>query len=414
VAAPPSSQTHAPPLAATTNPYRWVILGAVWWLYACFGMMTASLAPLVQPITRELDISHSAMGAVLGAWPLVYIVSATPCGALTDRFGPRRMLMIAMLVIAVSGLLRGTAGSHLALFLAVAFFGLGGPLVSIGAPKLVSLWFDSRERPVAVGIYSTGSALGVILALSLTNSVLMPLMDGNWRHVIYVYSAMALFACVLWLAISHHPAAREMERHIAAQPRVSQLGVIVDLLRLPAVRYILAISVGVFFFNHGLNNWLPEILRTGGMDPKSAGYWASIPTAIGIGAALVIPRLATPQRRFAVLGGLLASASVATLMLHSAGGIPLLAALTLQGIARGSLVAVAVLCLMEARDVGNRHAGSASGLFFSAGEIGGVLGPLTIGILYDATGGFAVSLYLLTGICAILLLLLGRLRRASA
>ena len=44
----------------------------------------------MQPITRDLAISHSAMGAVLGAWPLVYIAAAAACGALTDRMGPRR------------------------------------------------------------------------------------------------------------------------------------------------------------------------------------------------------------------------------------------------------------------------------------------------------------------------------------
>ena len=51
-------------------------------------------------------------------------------------------------------------------------------------------------------------------------------------------------------------------------------------------------------------------------------------------------------------------------------------------------------------------------MYFTAGEIGGVLGPLTIGTLYDATGGFTVALYFLAALCAWQLGLLSRLRAA--
>ena len=61
----------------TRHPYRWLMLGGVWLLYFCFGLSIAALAPLVQPITRELDISLVVMGWIFGAWPLVYIKSIT-------------------------------------------------------------------------------------------------------------------------------------------------------------------------------------------------------------------------------------------------------------------------------------------------------------------------------------------------
>ena len=402
-----------PAFAAAAHPYRWAILAAVWLLYSCFGLTVASMAPLVRPITRELGISHAVMGGVLGAWPLVYIVSAAPSGVLMDRLGPRLTLCLAMLLIALSAGLRGLAGGQVSLFLAVAVFGLGGPMVSIGAPKLVALWFAGRERGMAMGIYMTGPSLGAIAALSLTNSVLMPLLEGNWRMVLFLYAGLALVAALVWFAVSSHPVAIEVERRIAAEPRAAQGKVFADLLRLRRVQIILVMSVGMFFFNHGLNNWLPEILRTGGMDAKTAGYWASIPTAVGVVGALLILRLATPPRRLAILSALLASAGVASMLLHY-GGAPLAFGLVCQGIARSSMMTIAVLLLMETPEVGARHTGSASGLFFSAGEVGGVLGPLTIGVLYDRTGDFALALYLLTAICVVLLLLLGLLRRASA
>jgi len=59
-----NSEATLPDIVYATHPYRWVVLAGVWLAYACFGMTVASLAPLMQPITRDLAISDSAMGAV--------------------------------------------------------------------------------------------------------------------------------------------------------------------------------------------------------------------------------------------------------------------------------------------------------------------------------------------------------------
>jgi MFS-type transporter involved in bile tolerance (Atg22 family) len=56
--------------------------------------------------------------------------------------------------------------------------------------------------------------------------------------------------------------------------------------------------------------------------------------------------------------------------------------------------------------------GAAGGMYFTAGEIGGVLGPLTIGTLADLSGGFAAGLYFLAALCAWQLALLTRLKTA--
>jgi cyanate permease len=386
------------------------MLAGVWLVYYCFGLQTAAMASLVKPMTDDLGLSYSAMGAVLGAWQLVYIATALPCGAFLDRVGLRRALFLSAVIMAASGMLRSLAVDHLTLFLAVALFGLGGPLISIGAPKLISQWFAGGERGLAMGLYITGPALGNITALSLTNSVGMPLAGGSWRAVLLAYAVFVLGAGIAWLVVSSHEANRTMEKNAAAEPKANQLRIFAGLIRLRSVRIVLLMSIGIFFFNHALNSWLPEILRSGGMDAKSAGYWSSVPTVAGIIGALLIPRLAIPSRRLAILFVLFVAAAAASLLLQSGAGPALATGLVLQGLARSSMMTVSVLVLMETRDVESRNMGAAVGMFFSAAEIGGVLGPLTIGTLSDLTGGFAAGLYLLTGICVALTVLLWVLR----
>lgn len=393
----------------TPSWYRWLLLFGVWLLYGSFGLVATSLAPLVMPIEIELGLSHAAMGTVMGAWQLVYIASAIPCGILLDKLGPRWALTIGVSFIAASALARGMADSFTALLLAVMLFGLGGPIVSAGAPKVVTGWFTGSSRGLAMGIYMTGPAIGGIVSLTLTHSVLLPVL-GSWRTVLFLWAGFAAAVAIVWLAISSHPALQRAGDEYTASPGLPQTQVLGILLRQPAVILVLLMSIGVFLFNHGLNNWLPELLRASGMTLVEAGYWAAIPTVIGIAGSLMIPRLATPGRRFNILIILSLSAAGASLLLHFQEAPLLFSGLLLQGIARSSLMTVLVLTLVELPGIGERYAGVASGLFFSAAEVGGVLGPLSLGLLYDWTGGFDAGLYALTAIAVSLALGAQRLK----
>ncbi|MBM3504279.1 MAG: MFS transporter [Alphaproteobacteria bacterium] len=393
------------------------MLAGTWLVYFCFGLSNGAMPPLVDAITRDLGLSHTQIGSVLGAWPLVYIAAALPCGALVDRIGLRRGLMAACVIMAISGFLRMMAWDHLSLFIAVAVLGLGGPMISVGAPKLIAQWFAGKERGLAMGIYITGPGLGGIVALWLTNSTLMPLLDSRWTNVVLVYALFVLAAGVVWLVLSAHPASRDAERRQAAGPRPPQFQVFAAIIRLRAVQLVLVMSIGIFFLNHGLNNWLPTLLRYDGFDGATADYWASVPTVVGVIAALIIPRLATPARRFLIFGLLLVSSALATLALQSNEWPILAPGLLLQGIARSSLMTVAILILMETPGVDPRNMGAAGGLFFTAAEIGGVLGPLTIGILLDATRGFSAALFMLTainiGLLGLMMILRAEAQRAG-
>jgi cyanate permease len=397
-----------------TNPYRWTILSGVWLAYFCFGLTIVTLAPLVAEISNDLNLSHSQIGAALGAWQLVYIVTAIPLGILLDRIGTRRGLMIAFIVIATSVVLRANANGFGSLFIAVAVFGLGGPMVSIGAPKLISQWFEGKERGFAMGIYMTAPTLGSIIGLSMTNSLFMPMFSGDWRSVMMLYAIFIISASAIWWLITAHKDSKFVELSLAAEPRESQKDNFVRLIKIPAFQIVLLMSIGIFFFNHGLNNWLPEILRSKGLSATEAGYLASIPAAFAVISSLLIPRLATPSRRIWILFIVFSACGVSSLMLQSTDGTFLPIALILQGIARGSMMTLSVLILLDLPQVGSKRAGVAGGMFFSAAEIGGVMGPLSIGVMSDWNGGFSTTLYMLTAVSVFLLFLLIALWRQKS
>jgi cyanate permease len=391
---------------------RWLVLAGVWGLYTSFGLVATSIAPLVPLIEADLGLSHAAMGSIMGAWQLVYIGAAIPCGMLLDRLGSRRALAIGVAAIAASSLGRSFADDYATFLLSVMIFGIGGPIISAGAPKVVTEWFQGSTRGFAMGVYTTGPAIGSVVSLTLTHSVLIPLL-GDWREVLRLFSLVAAAAGVFWLLVSSLPAARAGEARDAGERARPQLAATQELFALPAVRLLLAMSVGTFMFSHGLANWLPELLHAGGMPKVEAGYWSAIPTAVGIGAALLIPRLATPKRRFSLLLGLVGAACLSSLLMQFDHRTALFSGLFLQGVARSTLMTVLILTLVELPGIGDRRAGTATGLFFAAAEVGGVLGPLGLGVLYDATGGFSAGLGFLTLTTAVLALGVVHLERLA-
>lgn len=384
---------------ASKPQYRWVLLAAVWGVYAGFGMVAGSMGPVVGAVRADLGLSKSAMGLVLGAWQLVFLGSATPAGRLIERIGLRWSLTIAAAVVCVSGVARAAATNLPTLYAAVAIFGIGGPLISIGTPKLIADWFSGAERGTAVGIYSTAPSVGSMVALATANSVLVPA-TGSWRGAVAIYGLVAGLAGVLWWMVGARAAEAPGARPAGGKAGSAAGGGGRALLRLPVVRLVLALAVGSFLYSHAISNWLVAMLQERGRSPSLASNLAALTTLVGIAAAATVPRLAARGSRWLLLSGVYVMGTVGAAALPVLPGFAVVAALVLIGIARSAAVPVAMLTLMDDPGVGPERMAAAGGLYFTAGEIGGVAGPLMVGVVADATGGFTAAALVLAGVTA--------------
>ena len=380
-------------------PYRWVMLALLWLLYFTFGLVYSSTSPLVTPIIEDLAISYGQMGTVMGSWQFVYILAAVFAGVAIDRWGVRRALFFGMLVISLSAVLRGYASGFESLLLGVSLFGVGGPMISIGAPKTISLWFQGRDRGTAVGIYTTGPRMGSMLALCATNSLVMPILGYSWRWTFVCYGLFALAVALLWGF-----AAREIRFVKTAEtPPINK--VFLRLVKTYNIRIVLVSGLLSFTVMHGFTTWLPKLLESLGMTPKMAGFGAAVPLLAGIPGTLIIPRLTPPRARgWAVaLLSILAGAAIFSVAVLP---LPLMVGLILFGVASSSLIPLLMLMLMEIPEVGPAYMGAAGGIFFSVAEIGGFLGPFLVGCMVDLTGNFWVGMSSLAGLSLVIVFLI--------
>ncbi len=393
----------APPI--TGQSYRWVMLGLIWLIYAVFGMISASVAPLVTSIKGDLDVSFTEMGIVLGAWQLMYIATAPIAGTLIDKIGLRRALGIGVLLIVVSAFLRAFAGGFPTLFLAVAMFGVGGPTISIGSPKMVSMWFGSKERGLATGIYSTAPILGTVTILAGANSIFVPL-TGGWRETFMALGVLAFFTAVAWWVLSREPDTTSAQASAAARQFAgmaqSPWGVISEIVRERNVQMILVLAIGTFAVSHGLFTWLPSLLQSNGMAPDEAGFWAAVPSLVGIVGLLTLPRIIVAGHRAKATSVLLVMWGISLVLLSQTTGVPLFFGLAMMGFVNSCIMPALMLILMETPIVGPQRMGMAAGLYFSVAEIGGFGGPFLLGRVYDASGSLVGGVMFLAVVALVL------------
>ena len=365
---------------------RWWLLASLWSLYASFGLVAGSLAPLLARVRVDLGMSRTAMGAALGAWPFAYLFVAIGAGRLLDRIGLRWGLAIGAAFIAISGFTRALAQGPVSLWCAVAIFGLGGPFISVGAPKLVAEHFAEDERGRAVGIYSTASSLGAVVALVV--AVPMRSTFGSWRWVVVVFAACSVIAGLVWVWVGRDEGAVSLPDEGEA--------LAFDLLRDRTVRWVMVLAVGAFFVSHSLGGWMPDMLRQVGWSESGASWVVAIGVLCGIGGALVLPPLASATRRGPMLASLFVLlAGGMWLLVLDAPALHVVAA-PIIGMARVTLVPISMLILMSSPGVDARRMGVAGGLFFTAGEMGGVAGPWMTGFARDLGSDFVPAVAMLS------------------
>ncbi|MEE4603092.1 MAG: MFS transporter [Desulfobacteraceae bacterium] len=373
--------------------YRWVMLLLLWLLYIAFGLVARSITPLVTPILNELRMSYSQMGFILGSWQLTYILVALVAGAILDRWGIQKSIFAGALVIGFSASTRFYATGFWTMLIAIVLFGIGGPMISIGGPKTISEWFSGRSRGVAVGIYTTGPWIGGLMALALTNSLVMPLVSGSWRLTFVCYGMLTFSFALLWLFLARSSASKP----VAVEASI--IDVFKNLIAVRNVQILLIMALFAFAINHGFSNWLPKIFEENGMSASQAGYAASIPIASGIPAILFLPSLIPPRFRGQAIALFALLSAVNLVLVMKTSGTPLYIALMVLGFVSSPFMPLMLLILMENPSVGTEYMGAAGGMFFCVAEIGGFSGPSIMGILVDLTGTFMAGTIFLAIIC---------------
>jgi MFS transporter, ACS family, glucarate transporter len=183
---------------------RWIILVLVVLVMLVEALQRASMGIAGKVIQDEFQLTTQKLGWILSAFGLGQTVSQIPWGLAGDRYGPRRILMLAVLCSAISTLSIGlTPGKSSFAWLSVAgylmlmrfFGGVGMAAGPSNSNKIVSLWMSPSERATGSSAIPFGSGLGSGLAPILTA---LTMQRYGWRFSYFLFAGIAIAVAIVW------------------------------------------------------------------------------------------------------------------------------------------------------------------------------------------------------------------------
>ncbi len=208
---------------------KWWVLGALSFALLAVSLDMTVLNIALPTLATELDASTSDLQWFADSYNLVLAALLLPAGMLGDRYGRKKMLLMALLVFGAGSIGCANATSSEMLIGMRALLGLGAAFLLPLSMSILPVMFQGKERTKAMMIWATSNMLGIPLG---------PIV-GGWLLKNYEWGAVFLlnipFVIIGLLAIG----ILMPENRSAVRARIDYLGVLTSSTGLLAITYAL-------------------------------------------------------------------------------------------------------------------------------------------------------------------------------
>ena len=428
---------------------RYVVLAMIFIVSTLNYASRATLSIAGPAASKQLGINAKQLGYLFSAFSWSYVIAQIPGGWLLDRFGSRNVYALSILFWSIFTFLQGYAALFTAGFAIVMFFSLRLLLGFAEAPafpansRIVAAWFPASERGTAAAIFNSSQYFATFLFAPLSGWITA---RYGWTWVFFVTGAMGIVVAGAWMKTVYSP---------ASHPRVSESelkyiesgGALVQMDKPASVvkanpgggsqwtamgqllgnRMLLGVYLGQYcittittFFT----TWFPVYLvQERHMSILKAGFTASLPALCGFfggilggmfsDALLRTGRSLTVARKVPiVLGMLLSTSLILCNFVASETIVVVIMSLAFLGKGIGAL-GWAVVADTSPKQI----AGLSGGLFNMFGNATGIITPIVIGYIVDATHSYKGALIFVAANAAVAILsylfIVGEIKRVE-
>lgn len=154
-------------------------------------------------IKDYLQLSPAEIGVMLSSFFFGYALFNFVGGYLSDIYGPRKVMAIAMLTWSLFCGLTGVAFSYIILFIIRVIFGMSEGPVSTNINKVITHWIPIHQRARAIGIANAGNPLGGAIAGPIVGFLIIM---WNWRVAFIILMSLGFVWTFFWLKnFTDHP-----------------------------------------------------------------------------------------------------------------------------------------------------------------------------------------------------------------
>ncbi len=386
--------------------YGWHILGVIL-LTGLFAGPTSQvfIGLLVEPINADTGWSRTSIAGAVTFGGILAGVSAPFVGLLADRYNPRILMTLGVLLMGGSFFLIAGAGSVWVLVLGYAVArGIAQNMIAGVVPRVVVVNWFRRMRGRAIGLVGTAHPVGTFAMGPASLFIIEQGLTWRWVWVIFGAAVLALLTLPNALVIrrtpeemgllpdgADSPGSADAAREASAR-ETEQSWTLREAVRTPAFTLII---LSIILTNYG----------GGGLPFHMPQYYAQQGLAASIGVAAV--SMFAISGAFAnTLWGFLAEHISERLLGVFTMLMGLALALGFQFISHpaaavgyGALLGIAargegsILMLLIANYYGRRSYGAISGLVQTALLVGLALGPVIMARIREETGSYTLVFY---------------------
>lgn len=195
--------TERPETVGTRSLSKWRLILAVFLPFAAgyylsflFRTINAAISPA---LASEFGLDATNIGLMTSVYFLVFAGAQVPIGAFLDRFGPRRVQSVLLVLAAGGATLFGTATGFTDLLAGRALIGLGVAASLMAGLKATVLWFPKERIALVNGCMIMLGSLGAVTATAPTDWMLE---WAGWRSLFELLTiATVAVAGVVYLVV---------------------------------------------------------------------------------------------------------------------------------------------------------------------------------------------------------------------
>ncbi|HEV2613957.1 MAG TPA: MFS transporter [Gammaproteobacteria bacterium] len=169
----------------------------VWFLGAMFFLVDyvirVSPSVLTPQLMETFHVNAFAIGLFSGYFYYAYISMQIPVGILVDRFGPKRLLVVSILICALSTLIFSNTDSISIGYFSRALMGFGAAFAFVGTLKLISLWFSAQRFALLAGITQAMGMLGAMIGQGPMSNLYHTI---GWRETMHGFGLFFILLCL--------------------------------------------------------------------------------------------------------------------------------------------------------------------------------------------------------------------------
>ncbi len=313
---------------ATSAVARWYVLIVMCLVYTVSIADRYVISTVLEPIRLELQLTDSGIAFLTGVTlALFYVSFGIPLSLLADRVNRRNIIAASLIAWSTMTVLCGRATTYLQLLLPRIGVGIGEAGGTPAATSILADYFPPLRRPMALTIFSLGAPIGAWVGADLAGRIA----DAyGWRAVFLALGVPGvLFGLFVFLTV-REPQRGQLDS-TEASPHPSLMVTMRYLWCQRSAVHLMLGSAVTALWGWGLVWWTPTfLLRNYGISAGAAGQITGpIHLLAGTGATILtgwllgLKSMHSPRRIMWLMGGVIACATVPSIIIYWTHSLPL-------------------------------------------------------------------------------------------